>query len=159
MNAALEFHDCTVASVEREAGVLRIALEPAYVHRSAGRPGVDPGKGYLQPAELLFSEARVDIRGACIGDLSSGSVSCDGRAYDNVMPCHTISPGQFKVGLSSHRGACLRFGRLPSPVQARVTLAMSRNMRDNMSIDTDQQQNKAASPRDVVARSSSRCIA
>ncbi len=85
MNAALELHDSTVASVEREAGVLRISLEPAYVHRSAGRPGVDSGQGYVQPAELLFSQARVDIHGTCIGDLSSGSVSCDGRVYENVL--------------------------------------------------------------------------
>lgn len=86
MNEALEFHDSKVASVVRESGVMRMSLEPAYVHRSSGRPGIDAGKGYVQSAEIAFSDARVEQEGACIGSLSSGSISCDDQVFDNVLP-------------------------------------------------------------------------
>lgn len=35
----------------------RLAFSEAYVHRSEGRPGIDGGEGYLQPAELVFCGA------------------------------------------------------------------------------------------------------
>lgn len=86
MNEALELHDSNASRFLRESGTLRISLEPAYVHRSPGRPGVDAGEGYAQAAELIFSEARVEIEGACEGYLSEGSVSCDGSVLENLLP-------------------------------------------------------------------------
>jgi len=108
MNEALEFHDSRAEAVQREAGVLRISLKPAYVHRSSGRPGLDPGKGYAQAIDLLFSEARVDIQGACIGELSSGSISCNGDTTDNVVPLPLNCAGNVEATFEFTSGGVLR---------------------------------------------------
>ena len=45
VNAAVELHDSLVVVVDSIAGVVTVRLR-AYVHRSNGRPGFDPGSGY-----------------------------------------------------------------------------------------------------------------
>ena len=61
MNAAIELHDSEVAAVVAtpEGGVV-VRLAPAYVHRSAGRPGIDAGSGWLQAVELAFASAVIE---------------------------------------------------------------------------------------------------
>jgi hypothetical protein len=58
MNAALEFHDSEVSSVECTGSTLCVRFAAAYVHQSEGRPGADAGAGYVQSVELLFHEAQ-----------------------------------------------------------------------------------------------------
>jgi hypothetical protein len=108
MNEALELHDSTVESVQREGGVLRVSLRTAYVHRSSGRPGVDSGEGYAQAVDLLFSEARVEVHGACVGVLSSGSISCDGRTSDNLVPLPLSQAGNIQATFEFASGGVLR---------------------------------------------------
>lgn len=108
MNEALELHDSAAESVQREAGVLRIALRPAYVHRSAGTPGTDSGVGYVQPIDLLFSEARVEICGVCMGKLSSGSILCNGRTADNLVPLPLNEAGDIQAIFEFTSGGVLK---------------------------------------------------
>lgn len=108
MNEAVELHDSTAESVQREAGVLRISLRPAYVHRSSGRPGVDSGEGYAQPIDLLFSEAKVEVHGACIGKLSSGSVSCNGHVSENLVPLPLNEAGNIQAAFEFASGGVLK---------------------------------------------------
>jgi hypothetical protein len=73
VNAALEFHDSEVSSVQCTGGTLCVRFAAAYVHHSEGRPGTDAGTGYAQSLELLFHEAQwsgnVQL---CLGKLSDG---------------------------------------------------------------------------------------
>ena len=87
MNSAIELHDSKVSSVKRDGQNVCIALEPAYLHRSGGRPGIDPGEGYLQSADLVFSGVEsLEEEGQCTGTLSDGSVAAERQEFANGLP-------------------------------------------------------------------------
>src|SRR4051812_39422815 len=80
MNAAIELHDSNVKVTECSNGDFRIEFSGAYVHRSEGVPGVDPGTGHIQPAEIVFSSATWNgLSPECVGDISDGWVSVNGE--------------------------------------------------------------------------------
>jgi hypothetical protein len=54
-NAAVEIHDSTLERIEHEGDDI-VAVFSAYVHRSAGRPGIDAGSGWSQALHLRFGE-------------------------------------------------------------------------------------------------------
>jgi len=60
VNSAIEIHDSKLAAVIPSAEGLIVRLDPAYVHRSEGRPGVDAGTGWCQPAEMVFASGVVE---------------------------------------------------------------------------------------------------
>jgi hypothetical protein len=54
----LELHDSRVSAVELVEGVAQIYFSHAYIHKSKGSPGKDPGTGWSQEARLVLSEAQ-----------------------------------------------------------------------------------------------------
>jgi hypothetical protein len=58
-NAALEFHDSELSVLEIQGDSLTLHFAPAYVHRSKGTPGVDPGTGWTQNATVSLLGARL----------------------------------------------------------------------------------------------------
>ena len=87
MNVALEFHDSEVAGVRAVAETVRLELRPAYIHRSSGTPGRDAGEVFLQPAEVVFSSAvHSEAEGPCIGALSDGIITVNGKPFSNMVP-------------------------------------------------------------------------
>jgi hypothetical protein len=56
-NRMIELHDSEIASVEFDAGTAIITFSHAYIHKSDGVPGVDPGTGWSQRAELRIRKA------------------------------------------------------------------------------------------------------
>jgi hypothetical protein len=58
VNAAIELHDSQVVAVESATGTIIVWLA-AYVHRSDGRPGFDPGSGWSQRVALEFGGTEV----------------------------------------------------------------------------------------------------
>lgn len=57
MSSGLEFHDSRVSRIELVDGVAMIHFSHAYIHKSKGKPGRDPGTGWSQEAELVLWEA------------------------------------------------------------------------------------------------------
>jgi len=86
MNAAIEFHDSEVSSVECTGSTVCVRFAAAYVHHSEGRPGTDAGAGYVQSLELLFHEAQwsgnVQL---CFGRLSDGHLR-EGEYTMSLVP-------------------------------------------------------------------------
>lgn len=81
MKSAVELHDSSVSSACVAAGVLELTLHPAYIHISAGTPGVDPGEGHLGTVTLLFLDANL------VGELCK----LHGRISDGDLVVHGIS--------------------------------------------------------------------
>jgi hypothetical protein len=109
MNSAIELHDSEVTSVARDGQVVRVALEPAYVHRSTGRPGIDAGEGYLQAADLFFSGATgFEEEGICRGTVSDGYVSAGEREFANVVPLPFLFRGEISATFHFVSGGVLR---------------------------------------------------
>ena len=88
MNSAVELHDSTLAGIEPfgpDVVVLRFA--PAYVHRSEGEPGVDPGSGWIRDIDLVIIGAAVESRPAELPcGLADGALALGETCWDNVIP-------------------------------------------------------------------------
>lgn len=106
-NAALEFHDSEVGSVTTIGHELSVVFSAAYVHRSAGRPGLDAGKGYIAPLTMKFREATSEGNlPLCFGQLSTGNVECGGVKMD-LIPLPYSSDGPIVGYLQFTNGAVL----------------------------------------------------
>ena len=97
MNVGLEFHDSNVGAVQFSASSACLFFEPAYLHHSMGRPGVDDGTGHTQPVDLLFGGALIQgYSQECSGQLSGGKVSVNGVAY-SVLPVPFQASGEISA--------------------------------------------------------------
>ncbi len=85
MNAAVELHDSQVLGVVSLAGAVVVRLA-AYVHRSVGRPGFDPGTGWSQSVDLVFAGGVAEEQPAVLPcTLDDGDVS-GGATFDGLVP-------------------------------------------------------------------------
>ena len=94
MNRMVEIHDSTFAGIEAVGRDVVLHFAPAYVHCSEGRPGVDPGSGWLQDVGLVIREATVESlpsRFPC--SLSDGCLSVGGAVWENGIPLPLASSG------------------------------------------------------------------
>jgi hypothetical protein len=87
LNEMIEFHDSNIMQVEvSNSNSMRILMR-AYIHKSKGIPGIDPGTGWVQNAELqiklLYSYGGVPAIRACI---VSGMLVIAEKAYLNEIP-------------------------------------------------------------------------
>src|SRR5512139_2612388 len=109
-NAALEFHDSKVVRVQRHGQSLTVVLA-GYIHRSRGRPGVDPGTGWSQDAVLRFGGATIQ------GGFTSlpvrvwdGTVGTPEGLFKNVIPAPSSFDGPIHLELQSEAGEHVAVG-------------------------------------------------
>jgi hypothetical protein len=57
MSDGLELHDSRISHIEWLDGSARVHFSLAYIHKSEGKPGRDPGTLWGQEAELILMEA------------------------------------------------------------------------------------------------------
>jgi hypothetical protein len=97
MNRKIELHDSEVAEVRVSEGMVTVRFAPAYVHESAGEPGVDAGTGWIQDAELLIFEATLVGKIPPLPcDLDDGKMVIDGHEMDNMIPLPLESAGNVR---------------------------------------------------------------
>jgi hypothetical protein len=105
VNAAVELHDSQVVAVELAAGAVTVRLA-AYVHRSEGRPGFDPGSGWSQPVALVFAGGVVEEQPSELPcTLDDGRVSVLAE-FAGLVPVPASVPGAVRfeaVGLYGER--------------------------------------------------------
>jgi hypothetical protein len=88
VNTAVELHDSDVVAVAPVGTAVIIRLA-AYVHRSDGRSGIDPGSGWSQWVELVFTDGVVEERPAELPcTLDDGGVS-GGAEFAGMIPLPT----------------------------------------------------------------------
>jgi hypothetical protein len=108
MNSEVEIHDSTLASITPDGRDLVLCLAPAYVHRSAGRPGIDQGSGWLQDIDLVISEAVVESSPSGFPvNLSDGSFSDGEVRWDNSIPLPLAVWGTVSLTAVTCRGEIL----------------------------------------------------
>jgi hypothetical protein len=87
LNSEVEIHDSKLGGITPDGRDLVLRLEPAYVHRSAGRPGIDQGSVWRQDIDLVISEAVVETLPSELPvKLSDGSFSVGEVRWDNAIP-------------------------------------------------------------------------
>jgi hypothetical protein len=118
-NWAIELHDSTIANIAKDDSAVIVQFRPAYVHRSAGVPGVDAGTGWLQDVDLILSEARISEQPSGLGDISDGSLSDPSVVHENCVPLPSQLSGgvKFEVVLAP-TGERLRIEGRSASIQA-----------------------------------------
>lgn len=87
VNSIIELHDSTVAEIVRSDDTVIVHFVPAYLHKSAGRPGRDAGSGWVQEARLIFADASVSGSvpdPPC--DILDGEFIISDERHDNEIP-------------------------------------------------------------------------
>ncbi len=104
LNTAIELHDSVLSRLERRGTQLIVTLT-AYVHRSAGRPGIDGGSGWTQTARLILraGSAHGDIAGLPF-EISDGHIESAAGVERNVIPVPWPHGGAAELHLLGMRG-------------------------------------------------------
>ena len=98
-NAAVEIHDSTLERIEHDGDDL-VAVFSAYVHRSAGRPGVDAGSGWSQALHLRFRRGLASGNVEAVPmELLDGDLEVSGERFSNVTPMPLSSTGPISIEL------------------------------------------------------------
>lgn len=101
-HAGMELHDSTVAVIEHLGADVVLRFSPGYVHRSAGRPGIDPGSGWVQDVEMRIVGAMIDDRPAELPcEIASGQVIVGSEVYRNLVPLLLDVSGAVEVSLTT----------------------------------------------------------
>ena len=108
MNQSLELHDSVVSDVRVAGSSIIVSFSGAYIHRSNGEPGVSPGEGFIQSAELVFAQASSpsDLRSAC-GAISEGHIAM-GEQQLCLLPLPFAAPAAITAELIFSSGHSLR---------------------------------------------------
>jgi hypothetical protein len=87
MNTVIEIHDSRVTEIVNRNGTVIVHFQPAYLHKSEGRPAFDAGTGWVQEARLIFAEAAASgdyPEWPC--DVMDGELIADGERHSNLIP-------------------------------------------------------------------------
>jgi hypothetical protein len=104
VETALEFHDSVLTALSWRGNSLSAVLD-AYLHRSAGRPGIDPGTGWQGLVRLSLEAGEVQGRPDVLPlDLWDGAVEVGGKQFDNCLPIPSSFPTQARVTLVATSG-------------------------------------------------------
>lgn len=87
MNVAVEMHDSECLAVERDDPGSGFVLLDAYVHRTEGIPGVDPGEGGSQRIRIRIEAMTVEGEiGQLPADIYEGSLTIGSVIQENMIP-------------------------------------------------------------------------
>ena len=87
MNAIIEIHDSVLGGIVTREGTVIVHFLRAYLHKSEGRPGFEPGTGWVQEARLIFADAStVGSRPDLPCDVMTGELLVGVERHDNEIP-------------------------------------------------------------------------
>jgi len=114
MHSALELFDSRVDRLESAADAVRVHFSHGYVHRSAGRPGSDPGTGWSQELAIVLHDAQVGVeRGTLPASIADGYLEVGGVRHD-LLPLPFKRRGAATLHLVFGDGSSLTVrGRAP----------------------------------------------
>ena len=98
-NRAIEFHDSTFDSLERDGKSVILRFAAAYIHESEGEPGRDAGSGWVQAIRLHVIDASLTgeiVELPC--DLWDGDISLGGELFE-MLPIPLDYEGPVEVNL------------------------------------------------------------
>jgi hypothetical protein len=107
-NAAVQLYDSELIAVGLEGASLVLDLR-AYVHRSHGIPGTDPGAILLQPAAITLPNGQLlDLGPDLPCTIDEGEISAGDHDFDGLIPCPFSCEDATRVNLTSSSGQTLR---------------------------------------------------
>lgn len=108
MNRSIEFHDSSLGGLAEEGKEVVVRFEPAYVHESAGRPGLDPGTGWVQPVELRVQDCEATtVQSELPADVWGGWLESGVERHENGLPLPFSFRGRVHLRLELSSGEVL----------------------------------------------------
>jgi hypothetical protein len=105
MNSAIELHDSVICQIQEIGRDVVVEFSPAYVHKSQGRPGIDPGSGWSQNARLTLTGALVSADLPALPEsVSDGDLNVAGRKHSNLLPVPLTASGPIELRLVFRSG-------------------------------------------------------
>src|SRR5436190_89572 len=102
MNRVIELHDAWVVEITPSGSSVVVRFGPAYVHRSDGCPGSDPGSCWVQDLDLVVSEAVLESTFTEMPQqLDVGSLSVGSEVFENAVPFPFDMPGVIRFSARS----------------------------------------------------------
>jgi len=102
MNSAIEIHDSVIDAITNVDGKAVLYSSSAYIHKSLGKPGVDPGTGWVQRAKLTIVDATIkSTLNLFPGDLLGGYLRLGDSIFDNEIPIPLNFRGDTELRLES----------------------------------------------------------
>ena len=113
MNSAIEIHDSVIDAITNVDGKAVLYSSSVYIHKSLGKPGVDPGTGWVQRAKLTIVDAIIKSTLTLFpGELLGGYLRLGDSIFDNEIPIPLNFRGDTELRLESWNDQIiLVFGR------------------------------------------------
>lgn len=109
MNRAIELHDSIIEFILPHGDQTTIELNPAYLHESTGKPGIDAGVGFIQNVHLQLKGAEIV---SFLADLpvriTDGWILAGERCFENVVPLPLIHVGRTELEFNTDKGEALK---------------------------------------------------
>jgi len=100
MNQAIEMHDSECLAVEFDDAGRGFVLLDAYVHRTAGEPGVSPGEGGVQRIRLEIDAMTIKGEvGLLPASVYEGSLTVGDLVQDNMVPFPASYPDTVSLSM------------------------------------------------------------
>ena len=99
MNEVIELHDSVLDATMYYKGETLLSFSPAYVHRSAGSPGVDPGSVWLKDVALKITETSLPDVHSLPATVVDGSILIGSTLHDNLVPAGGDFEGPIELRL------------------------------------------------------------
>jgi hypothetical protein len=100
VNECIELHDSELATISISGGEVVVSFSSAYIHRSTGRPGIDSGTGWLQPATLTLTDALlVSMPVELPATISDGFLRIGSDHHDNGIPASGTFEGAIELSI------------------------------------------------------------
>ena len=100
LSSKIELHDSAVEKFSQENDCITLTFSAAYIHKSEGKPGIDPGTGWWQPLRMRFEAASYS---GTLPDfpeeINTGILTINGQSYDNMLPTTLEAEGEIKLYL------------------------------------------------------------
>ena len=99
LNSLIEIHDSVLTLVETQSKQVKLSIE-AYIHKSIGVPGVDPGTGWVQNVILTIEDGSFEGSIESLPyDLYDGTLQINGELMENEIPIPLDRNGQIVLSL------------------------------------------------------------
>jgi hypothetical protein len=118
-NAAMEFHDSTVASASTDGASVTVVISPAYIYRSSGRRGVDRDSVWLQDAVIVLHDCHLPIEVPKLPlALHDGLLVAGEHIYDGTAPLPLTYVGPSRLDLTFEDGTNVRLSATAIRIEA-----------------------------------------
>ena len=105
----IEFHDSTLGAVRREGTAVVVELTPAYVHRSAGIPGIDEGSGWSANVHLRIERASIERTDLTVpARIADGTLWIGDKRFENGFALPLEADGSIVLQLILSSGGQLQ---------------------------------------------------